>query len=243
MNKKAIVMGASSGIGRELAERLLRDGWQVGVAARRMEKLEELSVSNPDRLAIACIDITREDAALKLRQLIEHMGGVNLYIHASGFGKQNSVLAADIEQRTVDTNVGGFTQTVGEVFRWMAAHDGGQIAVITSIAGIRGLAPAPSYSATKSYQIAYIQALEQLSNNRRLNVRFTDLRPGFVDTDFIRGSRFPMMLDKSMVADEIMWAIDSKRHVRIIDWKWRLIVAAWHLLPNFLWRRMRLVRS
>lgn len=243
MKRKAIVMGASSGLGREMAERLLRDGWQVGVAARRIDALRAIAVPGVEPPTVAAIDITDKDADYALLQLIEKLGGVDLYFHASGVGRQNPLLEPDVELGTVETNCVGFTRTVGAVFRWMALHGGGHIAVISSIAGTKGLAPAPSYSATKAFQNAYIQSLEQLSYSRKLNIRFTDLRPGFVDTDLIRGSHFPLTLDKSQVAEEMMWALDSRQHVRVIDWKWRLIVRLWRLIPSWLWRRIRLTGS
>lgn len=241
MKHKAIVMGASSGLGMEMAKRLLRDGWVVGLAARRIEMLEQVAKPFAHRAFVARIDITAEDAPGKMRALIEHMGGVDLYFHASGVGKQNPDLEDGVETTTIQTNGVGFARMVGEVFRWMAAHGGGHIAAISSIAGTMGLGPAPSYSATKAFQNTYLQALEQLANNRKLGIRFTDLRPGFVDTDLIRGSRFPMTLTVDDVADEMMAAVAHGMHVRIIDWRWRIVVGLWRLLPRFVWRRLRLV--
>ena len=236
-------MGASSGLGLEMTRRLLRDGWQVGIAARRVELLKSIEEPHADKPLVAQIDITADDAAEKLRGLIEKLGGVDLYFHASGIGKQNAELIADVELNTIQTNGVGFTRMVGEVFRWMASHGGGHIAVISSIAGVKGLGPAPSYSATKSFQSTYIQALEQLSNNRKLNIRFTDLRPGFVDTDLIRGTHYPMTLTIDDVVDEMMAAISHGMHVRIIDWRWRIVVKLWRLIPSFVWRRLRLVKA
>lgn len=243
MIRRAIVVGASSGIGREVAERLIQDGWQVAVVARRLDALQSISHPSHTPPTVARIDITAPDADKLLRQLIEKMGGVDLYFHASGYGKQNTRLSSEIEMKTVETNATGFVRMIGEAFRWMAADGGGHIAVISSIAGTKGLAPAPSYSATKAFQNTYIQSLEQLSNCRKLNIRFTDLRPGFVDTDFIKGSHFPMMLDKSRVADEILRAVYGRQHVRIIDWKWRILVALWQLTPRFVWRKLPLLPS
>lgn len=242
MKRRAIVVGASSGLGREVAGRLLADGWQVGVVARRLDALESIEVQGAARPVVAQIDVTDEDAGVKLRGLIGKMGGVDLYFHASGVGKTNPSVDENIELMTVDTNGMGFTRMVGEAFRWMADHGGGHIAVISSIAGTKGLGPAPSYSATKAFQNTYIQALEQLSNSRGLKIRFTDIRPGFVDTDLIRGSHYPMTLTVDLVVDEIMWALDSRQHVRIIDWKWRMVVRFWRLIPSVVWRRLRLVR-
>jgi short-subunit dehydrogenase len=243
MKQRAIIMGASSGLGLEMTRRLLRDGWQVGIAARRVELLKSIEEPHADKPLVAQIDITADDAAEKLRGLIEKLGGVDLYFHASGIGKQNAELIADVELNTIQTNGVGFARMVGEVFRWMASHGGGHIAVISSIAGVKGLGPAPSYSATKSFQSTYIQALEQLSNNRKLNIRFTDLRPGFVDTDLIRGTHYPMTLTIDDVVDEMMAAISHGMHVRIIDWRWRIVVKLWRLIPSFVWRRLRLVKT
>ena len=242
MKRKAIVIGASSGIGLEVARRLLADGWQVGLAARRQEPLQALAREFGTDALTAPIDVTADDAAEHLQALINRLGGLDLYFHAAGIGWQNPTLKANAELNTVGTNGLGFTRMVGEAFRWMADHGGGHIAVITSIAGTRGLGPAPSYSATKAFQNTYIQALEQLSYARKLNIRFTDIRPGFVDTDLIKGSHFPMTMTSDLVADEIMWALTMKRHVRIIDWRWRTVVFFWRLLPAWLWRHLPLAR-
>ena len=166
---------------------------------------------------------------------------MDLYFHASGIGKQNRDLQTDIEMRTVDTNAMGFTQMVDTAFNYLASHDGGHIAAISSIAGTKGLGPAPSYSATKAFQNTYLQALEQLANARRLNIRFTDLRPGFVDTPLLDGdNHFPMMLRPQQVAKEMVESIERRRHVRVIDWRWRIITALWRLIPRSIWRKLSL---
>ena len=232
--KRAIVMGASSGIGLEVARLLIKRGWTVGVAARRLEQLAEFDVA-------ARIDVTADDAGQRLQELIGRLGGMNLYFHASGIGKQNRELHEDIELRTMETNAVGFTRMVGTAYRYMASHGGGHIAVISSIAGTKGLGPAPAYSATKAMQNTYIEALEQLANAQQLNIRFTDIRPGFVDTDLLNdGRRYPLLLDKVKVAEEIVDSIDKKRHVRVIDWRWRIITCNWRLIPRFLWRHFKL---
>lgn len=234
---RAIVIGASSGIGREVAKLLIDDGWTVGVAARRTDRLQTLNAA-----AHECIDVTSGDATEKLRKLIDRLGGMDLFFHASGIGKQNRELAEDIEMATMLTNGMGFTRMVGEAYRYFArTGTGGHIAAITSIAGTMGLGPAPSYSATKAMQSTYLQALEQQARQRGLNILFTDIRPGFVDTDLLSGSfRYPMMMKADCVAREILYAIRRKEHVRIIDWRYRLLTAAWKMIPRPLWRRLKL---
>lgn len=237
----AIIIGASSGIGNEVARLLLQRGWHCGIAARRTEPLEQLRSEYPQLTETETIDITSEEAPERLLQLIERLGGMDLYFHASGIGKQNRDLQTDIEMRTVDTNAMGFTRMVDTAFNYLASHDGGHIAAISSIAGTKGLGPAPSYSATKAFQNTYLQALEQLANARRLNIRFTDLRPGFVDTPLLDGdNHFPMMLRPQQVAKEMVEAIERRRHVRVIDWRWRIITALWRLIPRSIWRKLSL---
>lgn len=237
----AIIIGASSGIGNEVARLLLQRGWHCGIAARRTEPLEQLRSEYPQLTETETIDITSEEAPERLLQLIERLGGMDLYFHASGVGKQNRDLQTDIEMSTVDTNAMGFTRMVDTAFNYLASHGGGHIAAISSIAGTKGLGPAPSYSATKAFQNTYLQALEQLANARRLNIRFTDLRPGFVDTPLLDGdNHFPMMLRPQQVAKEMVEAIERRRHVRVIDWRWRIITALWRLIPRCIWRKLSL---
>ncbi len=236
MTKRAIVIGASSGIGREVAQLLMKDGWTVGVAARREERLREIG-------AAACqqIDVTQDDATERLRQLISALGGMDLFFYASGIGKQNRELHEDIELATVQTNALGFTRMIGEAYRYFAEQGSGHIAAISSIAGTKGLGPAPSYSATKAMQNVYLQALEQQTHARGLNIRFTDIRPGFVDTALLSGDfRYPLMLKPEAVARSIVRAIKRHRHVRVIDWKYRLITALWRRIPKCVWRRIKL---
>ena len=234
--KRAIVIGASSGIGLEVAKILMEQGWTVGVAARRLELLQDLGAAAVER-----IDVTADDATVALQRLISQLGGMDLFFYASGIGKQNRELIEDIELATVQTNGVGFTRMIGEAYRYFASHGGGNIAAITSIAGTKGLGPAPSYSATKAMQNVYLQALEQQALSRKLNIRFTDIRPGFVDTALLSGDfHYPMMLKPGDVAKEIVYAINHKKHIRIIDWKYRILTAFWRRIPRWLWRRFKL---
>ena len=234
--KRAIVVGSSSGIGREVAKLLIQQGWTVGVAARRIELLQDLGAAAVER-----IDVTTDHATEGLQRLIAKLGGMDLYFHVSGIGRQNRELTADIELATVQTNGVGFTRMIGEAYRYFAKQGSGHIAAITSIAGTKGLGPAPAYSATKAMQNVYLQALEQQARGRGLDIRFTDIRPGFVDTALLSGEfRYPMMLSPENVAREIVHAINHCQHIRIIDWRYRILTAFWRRIPRWLWRRIRL---
>ena len=145
---KAIIVGASSGIGLEIAKQLLAEGWYLGIAARREEALLALKETAPDRIEVMTIDITHPDASERLLSLIERLGGMDLYFHSSGIGKQNRTLEPDIELQTMETNAVGFTRMIGTAYRYFAERGKGHIAAITSIAGTKGLGPAPSSTRT-----------------------------------------------------------------------------------------------
>ena len=239
--KNAIIVGASSGIGMEVAKVLLSDGWHLGIAARREDKLLELKAMAPERIKVMTIDVTQSDAGERLLSLIDELGGMDLYFHASGIGRQNRNLEADIELRTMETNAVGFTRMIGTAYRYFAQRGEGHIAAITSIAGTKGLGPAPAYSATKALQATYLQALEQQTRQSGLRIRFTDIRPGFVDTALLNGDfKYPMLLQPAAVARDIVGSIYKRRHVRIIDLRYRILTFFWRLIPNWLWRRFRL---
>lgn len=239
--KRVVIIGASSGMGMEVAKLLLAEGCRLGIAARREDRLQTLKQAAPDRVEVATIDVTAEDAPDRLRQLIDRLGGMDLFFYAAGIGKQNRTLTPDIELSTVNTNAMGFTRMIGEAYRYFAERGEGHIAAITSIAGTKGLGPAPSYSATKAMQNVYLQALEQQANARNLKIRFTDIRPGFVDTDLLKGDfSYPMMLKPEEVARSIVRAIHGKRHIKVIDWRYAVLTALWRRIPRPLWRHFRL---
>ena len=239
--KRVVIIGASSGIGLEVAKLFLAQDCMLGVAARRQDRLDELKKMAPDRVVTATIDVTSSDADARLRSLIGDLGGMDLFFYASGIGKQNRELAPDIELNTVNTNGMGFTRMIGEAYRYFAERGEGHIAAITSIAGTKGLGPAPSYSATKAMQNVYLQALEQQAHARGLKIRFTDIRPGFVDTDLLKGDyRYPMLLKPQAVARHSVRAIENGRHVTVVDWRYAVLTALWRLLPRPLWRILKL---
>lgn len=272
MAKKAIVMGATSGIGMEVASLLAQRGWQVGIAGRRIDRLEEvkrntnLLISESPKASkgeIACyqqIDVTSPEAPSLLLKLIEKLGGMDLYFHSSGIGWQNNSLDIEKEMKTVETNGLGFVRMVDTAFNWFAKQsqeqDKGQelsqeqnsdkgkgndtyrIACITSIAGTKGLGAAPAYSATKRFQNHYLECLTQQAHMRHLPIAITDIRPGFVKTDLIAGSNYPLQLTPQKVALQIVNAIERGKTVKTIDWKYSILVSLWRMIPRWIWTRL-----
>ena len=276
-------MGATSGIGQEVAKLLAANGYEVGIAGRREERLVQMAQATPGIVAYRQIDVTKEDAPTELHKLIEELGGMDLYFHSSGIGWENVALDTDKELKTVETNGMGFVRMVSAAYNWFAeqradeaklraeeaeqraeraeqrgeeAEQRGEeaeqiasgkerkarIACITSIARTRGLGAAPAYSATKRMQAHYLECLSQQARMRHLNIGITDIRPGFVATDLIAGSHFPLQLKAEDVARTIVRAIERGREVVTIDWRYRLLVAAWQLIPRWLWVRLTAIK-
>jgi short-subunit dehydrogenase len=243
--KKAIIIGATSGIGQAVMLELTRRGWEVGIACRRQEQLIELQRTNLNVIATQRIDITHPDAADQLHTLIGKMGGdIDLYFHSSGIGYQNPSLDIEKELRTVETNALGFTRMVTAAYHYFLQHPErqGHIAVISSIAGTRPLGAAPAYSATKRYINHYMDCLRQLLHIQGVrHLCLTDIRPGFVRTPLLTdGGNYPMQLDVNKVAKEIVDGLERRKSVITVDWKYRLLVFFWRLIPRFIWLRLKI---
>ena len=240
MAYKAVIIGATSGIGLEVARMLWKEGATVGVAGRRTGRLQEFCNECGQRVHYLRIDITDNDAGQKLIELSEAIGGADMILLCSGTESQNPELKPEIESDTVNTNVGGFTRMIDAAFNYFKGKGGGHIAAVTSIAGTKGLGIAAAYSATKRYQNTYMQCLAQLSAMQGYNIRFTDIRPGFVDTDLLKSGSFPMKMPVEYTAKKIVKAIKRHKRVAVIDWKYKIIVAIWRIIPNCIWERMNI---
>ena len=239
MNKKVIIIGATSGIGREVALVYIAQGWTVGVAGRREAELESLRAMAPEQVFTQVLDVTKDDAAEHLQILINKVGGMDLFLLSSGIGKQNYTLETEIELATAATNVDGFIRMTNAAYHYFEKQGHGHLAVISSIAGTKGLGAAAAYSATKGFQHMYIDALDQLSRMQKLNISFTDIRPGFVATPLLKSSkRYPMLMHAPIVALDIVDALKRKKRVAIIDWRFRLLVGFWRLIPKWIWLRL-----
>ena len=249
--KRAIIIGATSGLGREVARMLSRRGVVVGVAGRRVDRLRELQQEfGKERVHIAEIDVTQEDATERLDALISKVGAPDLFLYASGIGKQNPELDPSIELNTVATNSVGMVRLVvhflGYVKRsseYSAKHKA-HVAVITSVAGTKGMGSAPAYSATKSMQSTYLSALSQYVRMYDVPAVFSDIRPGFVATEILNpDKRYPMLMTLATATKHILRGLKRKKRVIIFDWRFKIVVAFWRMIPRFLWERMTFVKN
>lgn len=236
--KKVIIIGATSGIGEEIAKIYIAQGWQVGVAGRREEALTVLAATAPAQVKTQVIDVTSADAPEQLQSLIEKLGGMDLFLLSSGIGSQNVKLEPEIELNTARTNVEGFIRMVTAAYRFFKEQGSGHLAVISSVAGTKGLGSAPAYSATKRFQNTYIDALAQLARMERLPIQFTDIRPGFVATALLKNRKYPLLMRADSTAQHIVKALTNKKRVAIIDTRYAILVFFWQLIPRWVWERL-----
>lgn len=108
-------------------------------SGRRQSALEDFRQIAPEQIKIQSLDVTQEDSAGKLDALIHQLGGMDLFLLSSGIGFQNMDLKMEIELNTARTNVEGFTRMVDTAFSYFKNNGGGHLAVISSIAGTKGL--------------------------------------------------------------------------------------------------------
>lgn len=236
--KKVVIAGASSGIGKAVAKLFIAAGWKVYLSARRVELLEELRMLNPENVKCYKLDISEQNSESLLEQMLLDSQNADIYFHVAGRGNHNINLDTYEELNTVKTNCEGFVRHITKAFNVMASCGGGQIAAVTSIAGTKGLGAAPIYSASKRMQSTYIQALAQLSKMRDAHIRFTEIRPGFVKTDLLDNQRnYPLLLSVDYAAEVIFKAIVRCKRIKIVDWKYSILVFFWKLIPDFIWER------
>lgn len=242
--KNVIIIGASSGIGMRVATDFARMGWKVGIAARREERLKEIKELYPDRIEYMTIDVTAPDAVDRFNRLIELIGGMDYLLYASGCGFHNPDLDAASDEQAIGVNVLGFTRIINAAYKYYketANVAPGHIAAITSIAGTKGMGVCAVYSASKRYQWTYLQAIDQLAHQQHVNVRVTDIRPGFVDTALLDPKRnYPMKMSIDHVAPRIEHAMLTDKRVAVIDSRWAVVTALWRMIPNCAWRHIGL---
>ena len=243
---RAIVIGATSGIGRAVAGLMAEEGWTVGIAGRRREMLESFVTEHPGAdIRISDFDVTAEDSPSRLMDLIGRTGGADLIFIVSGVGKQNRELDPNIELNTVKVNCLGYVRMADAAFRYFRerskAEPGfrGHLAIVSSVAGTKGMGTGPAYSSTKRFQSTYLDSLAQLSRMNGFPLDVTDIRPGFVRTDILsRDKNYPMLMTVQYASELIFNALKRRRRRAYIDWRFALLAFLWSIVPQCLWERM-----
>lgn len=237
--KKTIIIGATSGIGKGLAKKFADKNFKVGITGRRTELLDELKSQKPDSFYTKTFDITDINTIVEnLETLTKQLGGLDLLIISSGVGDLNEKLDYEIEKRTIETNVTGFTCVANWAFNYFENQKAGHLVAISSVGGLRGSRIAPAYNATKAYQINYLEGLRQKATKLKSNIFVTDLRPGFVDTAMAKGEGQFWIASVDKATNQIFDAIKKKKKIVYITRRWKFIGAILKRIPRQIYDRM-----
>lgn len=238
MIKKAIVVGATSGIGKGVAQILVKKGYKVGIAGRRENLLEELESESPKAYVAKVMDVTDyENAVSILNELTEELGGLDVLIVSAATIQYNPVLNFTEEKLTIDTNINGFTCIMDWGFNYFRNQGSGHLVGITSVAGFRGWRNNPAYNASKSYQMNYLEGLRNLAKHNKLPIYVTDARPGYVETA-MKGKTLVFWVSSVEKASKgIYRAIRWKFKVVYVSGRWRFGAWLYKKLPNNLVER------
>jgi short-subunit dehydrogenase len=229
--QRVIIIGATSGIGLELAKLYINNGDMVGATGRRAHLLTELQIRYPSQVATECFDVMGSENILHLESLIQKLGGVDTLIYNSGFGDISETLDWSIDKQTTLTNVNGFIEIVNYAFNSFVKKGRGHIAATSSIAAVHGNSHAPAYSASKAFMSTYMEGLHLKAMRLRkkdptMNINVTDIQPGFVNTKMAKGKVFwQAPVDKA--SKQIFTAIQKRKRRVYVTRRWGII--AWLL--------------
>lgn len=232
MSKKAIVFGATSGIGRGLAELLVKNGYSVLITGRRKALLEALKNEDPQKYSIRQHDINDlEDTEALFKELPSVFDQVDLIIHNSGIAENNFDLEWQKDLPTIETNVVGATKIYQLSYNYFKDQGHGHLVGISSVASLVGNRHVPAYHASKAFQASYLESLwMKARRTKKAKISVTNILPGYVDTDIITGPTFWMApLDKAV--KQIYSAIIKKKRKAYITKRWRLVALAMKIVP------------
>ena len=243
---RALVIGATSGIGAALALRLASAGYVIALSGRRTDRLEALcdliNEATGERRALSYThDVTEYDTIPALfQQILLDLSGLDLVVYNAGvlYPVAFSEYNFEKDKKMVDVNLLGAMAWLGQAAQLFEQLGHGQIVGISSVAGDRGRVKNPGYQASKAGLTNYLEALRNRLTRSGVNV--ITIKPGFVDTEMTSGDDLPMIISAEQAAEEIFKAIRKRKQTRYVPFQWAFIMFAIVLVPSFLFRRLKL---
>jgi len=236
--KKIAIIGATSGIGKRIAELYIENGHKIGITGRRSDLLEQISRQSAQRLEYECFDVTKTGNKVHLDSLVSKLGGLDILIISAGGGEISKELDWQIDKMTIDTNVNGFAEIANWGFNYFVQQGHGSLATISSIASLRGNSWAPAYSASKAFQSNYFEGLAIKAKRLKKDISITCIEPGFVDTHMAKGNKKIWVMPVEKAAKRIITAIEKKKRISHLSIRWWLVAKLFKLLPFWLFRRI-----
>ena len=237
--RKAVIIGATTGIGKTLAEKLIREEYLVGITGRREEMLKILEENHIGKILSMKMDVQDLYSIESIcNKLVIKLGGLDLLIISAGIGEENKLLDFSIENNVIKTNVQGFTCVADWGMNYFKKQGHGHLVNISSVAGIRGNGLAPSYNSSKAFQINYLEGLRLNAAKSNSSIYVTDVRPGFVHTAMAKGDGLFWVSPVEKAAEQIYAAIKRKKKVVYISKRWRLISYILKAIPYSILKKL-----
>ncbi len=240
MSKKIIIIGATSGIGEELARQCVEKEYLVAGTGRRIERLEALKKELGNYFHYSEMDVTdHESSKQQLHELIRQMGGMDIIVLNAGISNYQASSITSMEQMIVDVNVSGFVQLFGEAFKYFRQQGYGQIVGVSSIASLFGSSRAAPYSASKAFISTYMQAYRQRSNSMNHDITITDVKPGFVKSEMTEGKKGMFWVaETDKAVRQMLKDIEKKKSHSVVTRRWILVAWLLRLTPNWILDRL-----
>jgi len=236
----AIIIGASTGIGREIARQLGARGYRLGLAARRTVELGELAREiGAERCVVRRMDVAEPDAARDIfRELAEALGTVEVVYLVAGAGIPNAELEWKWEAETLHVNVVGFAALAVAAMAWFERQGGGQLVAVTSVAAVRPAGVAPAYGASKTFGAVYLEALRYRARRKKLAMTITEVRPGPVATAMLKIDRPFWVISAARAAELTIKAADRRDKMCYVPWRWGLLARLVRWMPDAIYARL-----
>ncbi len=243
--KRAILVGASSGIGAALAHRLADEGYQIALLARRAEMLEELAneinSKHGETRAIHYVhDVTDYQAVPELfKKIISDLGGLDTFIFNAGISQMVGLKKYNFEKDrlTLEVNLLGALAWLNPVAENFQNLKSGQIVGISSVAGDRGRVGNPAYNTSKAALSCHLEALRNRLDKHGINV--LTIKPGFVQTDMIKDAKkLFWVISPEQAAKDIYNAMNKRKQEIYTPARWRWVMLIIRNIPSFIFRKL-----
>ena len=214
MKKKIVLItGASSGIGRALAIKFAKEGWTVAASARREKLLKELNVENSN-IHPYPLDVTNiEQCKSVFKNILRDLKDIHICVFGAGIDKSKSEKIFDLKniREIMEVNFFGVMNSVNSIYEFYGKKKSGQISIISSVAGYRGLPAAGAYCSSKSALISFTESLYFDMIKKNIDVKL--INPGFIKTPITEKNKTPMPMIKSpeFAANEIFIGLTQKK--------------------------------
>ena len=244
--KKAIVIGASSGIGKAIAKELAQHHYLVGITARRLDLLLELKKEFPKNIYVQQMDVLEpEQAQNQFFDLIDKLGGLDLVVINAGIWPDidpkllpsGGSISWTNEKDTINVNVTGFTAIANVAMNYFIQQRFCHLVGISSVDAVRGSASGPAYCASKAFVSTYMEGMRNKCIQLGIPIDITDVRPGYVATYEIPPDAYWVATPKE-AAKQIYEAIVDKKKVAYVTKRWQLIAWLLQIVPDYIYNKM-----